>query len=192
MLQYFENRSDFAPTAEVGDGETCLTYILQHEPDWAVIDLSMPKMTGFDVLSTLLNKAITTRIIVMSMHADSSYADRAKELGASGFIAKEDALSELDHALSSPIEAFYTSKSVGRAAPNFLIESDHTRAAELTPKEESVLRLLALGQTNQDIADQLCISIRTVHAHRRNMVEKLDLRGPNRLMQFAVNRFGAG
>ncbi|MEP1420199.1 MAG: response regulator transcription factor [Erythrobacter sp.] len=190
VSQFFEQRADFQQPTETGDGSACLKHILQHEPDWAIIDLSMPEKTGFEVLEALLASNVTTRVIVMSMHADDIFADRARDLGASGFIAKEDALSELGQALAAPSNSFYTSQSVGKVVPNFLVESRNQSADKLTVKETEVLRLIGLGQTNRDIAAALNISVRTVHSHRRNMADKLDLRGPNRLMQFAVSRLG--
>ncbi|MEP0729823.1 MAG: response regulator transcription factor, partial [Parasphingorhabdus sp.] len=101
VKQYFDGRQDFIDIFETGDGNACLSSILQHQPDWAVIDLSMPGKTGFEVLEELLTKNCSTRVIVMSMHAEQIYADRARNLGAVAFIAKEDALSDLDDALQT-------------------------------------------------------------------------------------------
>ncbi|MEP0728983.1 MAG: helix-turn-helix transcriptional regulator, partial [Parasphingorhabdus sp.] len=86
----------------------------------------------------------------------------------------------------TPEGDFYTSNAVGRAAANFLTEKSTNLLSSLTPTEKRVLQFLAQGLTSKEIADHLSISARTVQAHRRNMTEKLNLRGANRLMEFAV------
>lgn len=186
VKQHITGRSDFHLLAEADNGRKCLDIILQYEPDWAVIDLAMPIKTGFDVLEELSLKDCLTKIIVMSMHAESSYANRAKNLGAVAFIAKEDALSELDKAIKTADDGFYMSRSVGLSKPDFLKEETSGLLDNLTRTETKVLYLLAQGLTSREIAESLNVSTRTVQAHRRNMSYKLNLRGPNRLMEFAV------
>jgi len=186
VRQYFEARPDFTEIFDANNGRSCFDLIARHAPEWAVIDLGMPEKTGFEVLEELLTTGSLTQVVVLSMHAELAYAERAKDLGANAFIAKEDALSELDAALSTSADDFYVSKSVGQVVPNFLNEKPEKKLEQLTPTEGRVLELLAQGLTSRDIAGHLEVSIRTVQAHRRNMTDKLDLRGPNRLMEFAV------
>lgn len=186
LMQYFSARPDFSEIIEIGDGQSCLELLTHKEFDWAVLDLSMPGKTGFEVLEALLKKDCMTRVIVMSMHADQAYAARARDLGAVAFIAKEDAISELDKALSTVDGEFYTSRSVGRSTPDLVAEQTTGMLDELTPTERRVLKLLAQGLTSKEIGERFYISVRTVQAHRRNMIDKLNLRGPNRLMEFAV------
>lgn len=186
LVQYFKARPDFTEVIETGDGKSCLEQLTYNEYSWAVIDLSMPGKTGFEVLEALLERNCNTKVIIMSMHADQAYADRARDLGAVAFIAKEDAISELDKALNCQEGDFYTSGSVGRATLNLLAEQSTEKLDELTSTERRVLKLLAQGLTSKEIGEHFCISVRTVQAHRRNMMDKLDLRGPNRLMEFAV------
>lgn len=192
VRQYFVERTDFAKPIETGDGEECLRLISTYQPDVAVLDLVMPGKTGFEVLEALDGRFPETQIIVMSMHADASYAERAEALGASAFIAKEDALSEIENALLHRPRQFYQSKSVGRTTLNPLIEQSDEKFENLTASERRVLKLLAQGLTSKEISEHLDISIRTVQAHRRNMTEKLDLRGPNRLMEYAVRNSKSG
>lgn len=186
VRQYFADRTDFDLPIETGDGESCLKLLLELKPDWAVLDLAMPGMTGFQVLESLTNRNIATNFIIMSMHAEKAYADRAEQLGAVAFIAKEDAISELDHALAASQDKFYRSGSVGKATINALETEATEKLSNLTPTERKIFNLLAHGLTSKEIGSTLSISARTVQTHRRNMTEKLDLHGPNRLLEFAV------
>lgn len=183
---YFGGRPDFKIIGQTQNGDDCITQMRQLHPDWAVIDLAMPKSDGFEVLRKTLTQGIATRIVVMSMFADEAYARKAEELGATAFIAKEDALSELDEALLSAHDQFFASASVGRptlVAPN---QGNLRNLEALTPAEKNVLRYLGDGYTSREIAEALHISPRTVQKHRQNMSRKLGLYGPNRLLEYAV------
>lgn len=186
VSKYFAERNDFESVIEAADGIDCLEQLVKWNPDWAIIDLAMPGKTGFDVLETLVARGLETRVVVMSMHAEKAYADRARELGASAFIAKEDALTELDHALLQKEGDFYSSVSVGRVTLNLLEESTKNKLALLTPAEKKIFHLLGNGMTSREIGEELHISTRTVQTHRRNITDKLDLHGPNKLLEFAV------
>ena len=188
VAHHFSRNAEFETPLLVNDGQACLELIKRVEPDWAIIDLAMPRLTGFDVLDALLSSHISTRVIVLSMHADKSYAAKAERLGACAFIAKEDTLGEIDKAMSNAADRFYTSASVGRPTNVFVDKSTTLSLHNLTDQEKRVLTLLGNGQTSREIAAQLSISPRTVQAHRRNMAEKLDLQGPNRLLQFAIEQ----
>ena len=186
VRQYFRSRKDFELIGEVGDGQVCFHRLETMQPDWAVIDLSMPSMTGFQILQSAREQRMPTRIIVMSMFADQVYAERAKELGARGFIAKEDAVAELDQALRTPEGQFFMSESVGRSTNFLCLQLGDNRLDQLTPAESRILRLLAEGATSKEIGRELNISPRTVQSHRRNIADKLELHGHNKLLEFAV------
>ncbi len=186
IKQYFEERPDFRIVGEAQNGTACIEMARMFRPDWALVDLAMPGKNGFEVLRAALDANIPTKFIVMSMYADAAYARMANDAGAFGFIAKEDALSELDQALLSPDGQFFESASVGRPTisprdPNSVETFDR-----LTPAERKILLYLGQGQTSREIADALEISPRTVQKHRQNMAEKLGLHGPNRLLEYAV------
>ncbi len=183
---YFQSRQDFEIIGETNNGENCIALIRKLHPDWAVVDLAMPKSNGFDVLSETLEQGIMTHIIVMSMYADEAYAKKAEELGAVAFIAKEDAISELDTALLSRHDKFFASASVGRRTPAFMDQDSLQNLQSLTPAEKNVLQYLGDGYTSREIAEALDISPRTVQKHRQNMSKKLGLHGPNRLLEYAV------
>ncbi|MEZ5694486.1 MAG: response regulator transcription factor [Altererythrobacter sp.] len=186
LRQYLDTLEGYALVAVAQDGAECLELLRMHRPDWAIIDLAMPSCSGFDVLRAALEEGIETRILVMSMYADDAYARKACDAGASGFVAKEDAIAELARALAAGRDTFYTSPSVGRPtiAP---IDSDARDGLDLlTPAERRILLMLGQGSTSREIAEAMGISPRTVQKHRQNMADKLDLHGPNRLLEFAV------
>lgn len=186
IKQYFEERPDFRVVGEAHNGAACMELVRLFRPDWAVIDLAMPRKNGFEVLRDAFEADLPTKFIVMSMYADAAYARKASEAGAFGFIAKEDAMSELDQAIASPDGQFFESASVGRPTLAPLDPDSVETTDQLTTAERKILLYLGQGHTSREIAEVLEVSPRTVQKHRQNMTEKLGLHGPNRLLEYAV------
>lgn len=186
VRQFLDQTRRYQVIGECSDGETCLERLRTLRPDWAIVDLAMPGKDGFAVLEATRNEQLPTRILIFSMYADAAYADRSESLGASGFIAKEDALTEVEFALATPVHGFFRSRAVGQPPQVLSGGTDDQLLSSLTPAERKVVEALGMGLTSKEIARQLEISHRTVQAHRRNVAEKLDLHGPNRLLEFAV------
>lgn len=190
LKQIFEDRPGYRVVAEVADGLAALTQIEILRPEFAVFDLNMPKMNGFDALKQIRKSGFPTQVLIVSMHAEAAYAKRAGDLGAIGFIAKEDAPTEVIKALDEAHSGFFMSQSVGSPQVSESIHfdepADDIDLAHITRGERKVLLLLSLGKTSKEIAVELGISPRTVQAHRRNIAEKLGVTGPNRLLELAV------
>lgn len=186
VRQFLDFSQQYRVIGECSDGDTCLERLRTLRPDWAILDLAMPGRDGFSVLEAARSEGLGTRVVIYSMHANGGYADRAQKLGAAGFIAKEDALTELESALATPPNGFFRSRAVGRPAASLIQTPDDEALTLLTQAERKVIELLGSGLTSKEIARKLSISPRTVQAHRRNVAEKLDLHGPNRLLEFAV------
>lgn len=192
LRQVIEANGAHKVIAEVSDGAAAVAQIELLRPDFAVFDLSMPHLDGFAALQRIKENNALTKVLIVSMHADPAYAQRAKELGAIGLIAKEDAASEIIRALEGRATEFFMSQSVGGTAPvappltssNERVEAD---LSKITSTEKRVLLLLSNGMTSKQIAAELSISHRTVQAHRRNIADKLGVSGPNQLLQFAVS-----
>ena len=187
--------------AEVNDGRAALSQIEILKPEIAIFDLSMPVLDGFSALQKLREMNVTTRVLIVTMHNDTGYARRAKELGAIGLIAKEDAAGDLLRALNTDAGDFFMSQSVGSSHLHALelpqsYRHEQPDFSSLTPAEQRVLHALSKGLTSKEIGRKLNISHRTVQAHRRNIAEKLDVAGPNQLLQLAIrtdaNRFNRG
>ena len=185
---------DVDVVAEANDGETCIAKIKLFKPDVLFIDLSMPVLNGFEILQWVRANGHNVRVYILSMYTELSYVERAMELGASGFLAKQDAQSDLHAALHSSSSQFYTSESIGRRnadnlpATNDLEFADRLR--RVSEAERRVLELLCESRTSREIAEALHISVRTVQAHRASLCDKLDAKGPNRLLALAVQHRG--
>lgn len=175
--------------AEAADGESCIAKLSMFHPDILIADLSMPLIDGFGVLEWVRQNQPATRAFILSMHTDMSFVQRARELGAAGFMAKEDAQSELAAAIAGEGE-FYTSESIGRKSHESVGDlSNHALAEKLrkvSDAERRVLALLTQSMTSKQIAERLFISVRTVQAHRVSLAAKLGAKGPNKLLELAV------
>lgn len=182
--------------AEASDVQSAIAKLQIYEPDILVTDLSMPGASGFDLLKYAQEKMPKVQVIVLSMHTELNFVNQAKALGAIGFLAKEDAETNLIHAVNHELGLFYTSDSIGRTE---LQPIDIKRQADpfvslfgnVSAAEMRVLSLLSNSMTNKEIAARLNISPRTVEAHRFHLAEKLNAKGPNKLLELAILYRGA-
>lgn len=186
---------DLEVVAEAADVASAIAKLQIYAPDILVCDLSLPGQSGFELLQWTKGHMPEIRVIVLSMHTELAFVQRAKKLGAVSFLAKEDAETDLLHAVKQERGGFYTSESVGRGGsllpmlePGIGKEEDAFRSAiiNVTVAEMKILALLSDLLTNKAIAKQLNISPRTVEAHRFNLSEKLDAKGPNKLLELAI------
>lgn len=177
--------------AEATDVESAIAKLQIYQPDILVCDLSIPGGSGFDILVWIAKNKRAVRTIVLSMHTELPYVQRAKDLGAVGFLAKEDAETDLLHAVNQPPGSFYTSESIGRSdaatvPDNISLEPVGDPLKNVSPAERRILALLSDSLTSREIAAKLNISPRTVEAHRFRLAEKLDAKGPNKLLEWAI------
>lgn len=189
-LRQIVEEAGYQIVAEAGDGATCISSCDITNPDVVVLDLAMPSMDGYAVLERLNKSHQDTIVVVVSMHSSKAYATRAKELGARAFVAKEDAASEIQHALATPSGVFYISASVGgdrMPNPELASRNDHfDKFHSLTRTELKVFELVGKSMTSRQIADQLGLSHRTIQTHRANISRKLGVSGPNKLLELAI------
>ena len=176
--------------AEASDGEACIAKLEIFQPHILIADLSMPRVDGFELLAWAYQNQPELDVYVLSMHTELAYVQRAKDLGAKGFLAKEDAHSELLNAVSQVPGGFYTSESIGREVREYLLtpqtEILSNALARVSRAEKKVLDLLTGSCTSREIAEKLNLSVRTVEAHRSSLAEKLDAKGPNKLLELAI------
>ncbi|MEZ5649595.1 MAG: response regulator transcription factor [Burkholderiaceae bacterium] len=167
----------------VGEASTaaeCIERLVEHRPDVLLLDLALPDRDGYSVLEWVRTNRPRTQVIVLSMYAEWAFAERARTLGARAYIAKEDALGEIEAALGTAAGGFYTSESVIAPADDedgHFIVGLSERSGRLSPTELDIMRLLSHGLTSREIADRLGVSPRTVQTHRNNIAEKLGVRG---------------
>jgi DNA-binding NarL/FixJ family response regulator len=181
---------EFDVVATAGNGYELLNELFRHKPDAAVSDLSMPGLTGLDVVRQARAAKLRTRFIILTMHADAAVAREARRAGASGYVLKDSAASELPRAVRAALdgEVFIDPSLAPDGALNFSAPNEAARsgAGGLTGREREVLKLVAEGRMLKEIAGLLHISESTAGFHKYNMMRKLRLRSTAALTQHAI------
>ena len=178
-------------THEASNGQEALRCIQQSAPDVAVLDVSMPLLSGLEVARQVKASHSTTRIIFVTMYQQEDLFNEAMDVGALGYVLKESAMSDIvagitavaqgQYYLSPAISGFLVNRQAGKSA----FETKHRGIALLTPSERRILRLIAENRTSKEVANELGVSVRTVENHRANICAKLELRGIHSLVRFA-------
>ena len=193
IRRVLEEDPEFAVVAEAADGEEAVSLAREHRPDVAVVDITMPHASGFEVTARLQSDAPTTRVLILSMHDDTEYVMRAVRAGARGYLLKDEAgpsqLREAVRAVHSG-NSFFTSAVAARMAAGLRGDEGEKQGPGLevlTARELDVLKGIAAGQSNKQIAADLGISRRTVESHRESLMRKLDIRTVAGLTRFALD-----
>jgi len=178
--------------AEAEDGEVALEQIQTLQPDIAILDMEMPIKSGFEVMQAIQERKLSVAVIFLTMHKDERFFGAALDRGAKGYVLKDSAVNDIVASIKavasgenfiSPQLSTYLIGRRGRAA---LLAKQKPGLNNLTAAERQVVRLIAANKTSKEIADELCISIRTVEKHRANISEKLELHGSHVLLSFAL------
>lgn len=183
--------------AETGTGAEVPALVAEHSPDVVLMDIEMPGMTGLEATEVLKAEAPDTSVIILSMHDYEEFVLKALQVGASGYLVKEAATSELEIALRAVGQGqTYLSPRVSRQIiSQYLGRSGETTAAgsslpstsgPLTDRQREVLRLIAMGRSTREIAEQLHLSVKTVESHRANIMDRLEIRDVPGLVRYAV------
>ncbi|MEU6803252.1 response regulator transcription factor [Streptomyces neyagawaensis] len=186
-----EREPDLRVVAEAGDGAEAVEAARGQDIDLAVLDIAMPRMTGLQATRALATLKPGLRILMLTMHDNEQYLFQALKAGAGGYVLKSVADRDLVAACRAAMrdEPFLYPGAVTALIRTYL---DRVRHGEenadslLTPREEEVLKLVAEGHSSKDIADILVISIKTVHRHRANLLQKLGLRDRLELTRYAI------
>lgn len=178
--------------AEADDGDEALKKAVQHKPHLVIMDIGMPKMDGIEATRQIRERVPDTEVVILSMHAKKAYIDQVLKAGAKGYVLKDSDEDNLIAAintvhnggyyLDSPIADQVLSGYFGGKTKRELQE----HADPLSEREKEVLRLLAEGHSNQEVADILCISRKTVENHRANIVRKTGVQGQVGLTKYAA------
>jgi len=174
--------------AEAEDGVDAVEAALKHKPDVAVLDVSMPRMTGIQATHEIKQHLPDTAIVLLSMHDDQRYFYEALKAGAAGYVLKRSADTQLVDAIHAAIrgEPFISPVAEEELLRNWL-EADE-RSNELTQRELEVVKLIAEAHTNKQIAQILNLSEKTVESHRGNVLAKLGMRDRVELVRYAIRR----
>lgn len=187
-------RSDMTVVGEAADGAELLTLAEETKPDVILLDLTMPRLGGLDVLPLLRQRVPHARVLILTMHHDEGYLRQALKNGAVGYMLKKAADVELIAAIQAVMRGdVYVHPSMTRALLDDIVPEetgaptdDAGLWATLSEREQEVLRLVALGHTSKEIADRLSVSAKTVDTYRARGMEKLALRSRAALVRFAL------
>jgi DNA-binding NarL/FixJ family response regulator len=169
----------FEVAGEAANGDEALALVRANDYHVAVLDMSMPGLSGIDLVKRLKLEKPALRLLVLSMHGEQQYAARALKAGASGYVNKDTATEQLLGALRKVAAG---GVHVSDAAAAALLHAP----LGLTDREVEVLRLLAAGRSPGEIAGQLHLSVKTVSTHKSNIQDKLGLRGTAELVRYAL------
>jgi two-component system response regulator NreC len=188
-LRSLLEREKFQVVAEASDGQEAVRMAETHNPDIAVIDISMPILNGIDAVRELGRSCPKTKAILLTQHEEDQYIREALEVGVKGYVLKNQVASDLVHAIQQVSRGqFYLSPGVSRA----VVESYRTKsdkpADPLTLRERQVLQLIAEGKSTKDAASLLGISVKTAESHRMRLMQKLDIHETASLVRYAVRR----
>ena len=186
LRMVIESDSALKVVAEVDNGADALSRIEELEPDVAVLDVNMPQADGLTVAKTIQEKHLPTVPVFLTMHADEAIFNAAINADVKGFVIKDGAANDIINCIKSVAagQSFFSS-----ALSQFLLNrrnGDKSPLEKLTTSERRVLSLIADGKATKEIADELFVSPRTVEHHRAHIVGKLDLKGKNALLTFAL------
>jgi two-component system response regulator NreC len=188
LRRILEAEPDIEVVGEAGSAQECLAVARDALPDVVVLDIGLPGINGIEAARLLREEGERARILMLTVHDDVAYLRRAFEAGASGYLVKEAADIELVLAVRQVAEGRpYVHPSLGAA---LLTQEPGPRdatgpAAQLSERETEVLRLIALGHTNAEIAASLFLSVRTVESHRAHIQQKLGVRNRSDLVAYA-------
>lgn len=182
-----EGVKDFRVVGEAGDGKEMVELVTRERPDVALVDVAMPALNGIEAARRIVRDLPAVKVLVLSMYTGEEYVREALAAGASGYLVKDSAADELVEAIRvvargerflSPAVAHLAVKT-GAAA---------SQLDRLTTREREVLQLIAEGNSNKAIAARLSLSVKTIEAHRTNLMAKLDIHDTASLTRFAIAR----
>jgi DNA-binding NarL/FixJ family response regulator len=191
LKRILEDYDDLVVVAEAENGEQAVRLALEKRPDVAVVDISMPGLDGLEVLARLRAQAEEIPVIMLTMYEEEQYMFRALETGARGYITKRSAPDQLVHAVRRVVAGKpYVPEEMAEAMAGRLARKSESRSLldSLSTRELQVLRGLAMGSTNREIASAYDLSVKTVDTYRLRLLKKLNLRNNADLSRFAMQQ----
>ena len=174
---------------EAGDGQQALELIAELDPDVVLLDLTMPGLSGFEVLKETSEKFPDVNMIVLSVHDSEEYAFHALRSGAVGYLPKSAASTELEAAIQQVLRGEkYLSPSIAAEVSIDFSKETAERPGELTPRQMEVLTLIAHGSSTREVAIALNIAVKTVETHRAQLMERLNIHDVAGLVRYAIKK----
>ena len=189
LRRIIEETEDIVVMSEASNGREAIRLAHDNLPDVAIIDISMPDLDGLEVTDRLLSDYPHLPILVLTMYEEAQYAIKAIEVGAKGYLTKKSAPEQLVEAIRKVVDGqLYITEQAAEALALRVAKKSQDRSLldTLSTRELQVLRRLALGHTNREIAEAYCISIKTVDTYRYRLLKKLNLRNNAELARFAT------
>lgn len=192
LRQVIEKANHLKVVAEAEDGITALEQIQQCEPEIAILDIDMPNQDGFSVARSIREQRLPVEVIFLTMHKDELHFNEALDLGAKGYLVKDNAAADVVNCINaaaagknyiSPVLSTYL---INRGRRAVALAEQQPGLSNLTATERRIMVLLADYKTSKEIASELCVSARTIENHRANICIKLDLHGTHALVKFAI------
>jgi RNA polymerase sigma factor (sigma-70 family) len=180
---------DVEVVAEAENGREALELIRKHTPDIALLDITMPGLTGLEVASRVTAELPNVRVIILSMHTGDQYILQAVRAGIAGYLLKNAEPMELELAIRSALTGdIYLSPGVSRhLIQEFARKTNFTSTMDLlSPRQREILQLLAEGNSNKEIAQMLNLSVKTVETHRKELMDRLELHDVAGLVRYAI------
>jgi DNA-binding NarL/FixJ family response regulator len=178
---------------EAGDGQQALALIREKHPDVALVDVSMPGMNGLDLAARVAREAPQSRVAVLSMHGTPAHVAQALRAGVKGYVLKDAAAEELPLLLRAVMRGeTYLSSAISRHVVEGFLGRDGTPVPgapapdNLTPRQREILQLVAEGKSTKDVARLLDLSVKTVEAHRSQIMERLEIHDLAGLVRYAI------
>jgi two-component system response regulator NreC len=187
LRMLLEAEPDFEVVTEAGDVEAAKRYVLGHKPSILILDLNMPGEPTLEAIPKIIESAPGTAIVVLTMQNDPAFAREALGAGARGYVLKQAAGEELVQAIRTAVGGgTYLNPELGARVAAEPPQPEGP-PGDLTEREAEVLRLIALGHTNNEIAEQLYLSVRTVETHRAHIQQKLRISSRAELVRYALD-----
>ena len=193
LRMLLENEEDIEIVGEAGTGQAALQMVERLQPDMVLMDIGLPDMTGIEVTRQMKQQWPQVAIVALTIHEDEEYFFQMLQAGANGYVPKRAAPEELLTALRTAADGgVYLYPSLARLLVRDYLSGDREAAPAgidgLTDREQEVLAHLAEGASNQEIADTLNISPKTVARHRENLMRKLNLHSRSELVKYAIRK----
>ena len=194
LLSLFKNNPSFEIIGEAGDGEEVISVLEKNEPNVLLLDISMPKATGLSIIPQLKKRFPKVKIILLTMHDEAPFLNKALALGANGYVLKTTGEEELFKAIrrvqngETAVDPFLAGEVLklnmaGQISKKKIIESS---GANLSDREMEVLKLVAKGYTDKEISEMLNISVKTVEKHKMKIKDKTGIKRLAGLIKFAM------
>lgn len=183
---------DIEIVSEASNGMHALSEIQKTQPDLIITDLSMPGLDGFELIELVANKFPQIKILVLTMHGERAYVQKAIDLGISGYLLKDVSIDELIDAINAVLEGdFYFCKKVTKVIMHKMTQSNHLVGSanaifQLTAREKEILKLIVDGLNSASVGKKLSISARTVQNHRAHIIKKTGVKNTAELVKLVL------